>query len=593
MASEMQVQTNSDDDQESTPEAKPTRAHQLIYDVEEWPPIPISISVAFQHLLGCLGGIVTLTYTVSDAVCLTNIDPIRSQIFCSSLFMIGLSTVVQSLIGVRLPVFQGPSFTFLPPIIAMKTSGEWLCPEPIQGNNMTVNSTTNTSSYNELVYSRMNQLQGSLMLASIIEVVLGGTGAVGICLRFVGPITSSVTIFLLGYSLYPVPISYSKSYWPVALTSAFIVIVCGIYLAHVRISLPRCCRRRGVPSKGYSICDVFAILISIIITWILCFVLTRAGVLPDDQTEPAYKARTDTRTVLIETTPWFFFPYPGQFGAPGFNMALFIGFLSVVISSAMESVGDYFTIGKTCDAFPVPSHAVNRGILIEGLMSVLSASLGTGHATTSYTTNAAVVAITKVGSRYVLALAGVMGMVLAIFGKLGAVMTSMPDPIIGGITLVSLGIVLSLGIAGLRVVDMTSSRNISVVGMSIFIPIISSEWLNRNPGQIQTGSYELDKVIEIIIGFPMILGIIIAVFLDNTIKGTKKERGFELVTADVTTVVNGNDTGTTSKSSLTMVNKGRDIFDLPYINHLCRNNSCLKYLPFIQTNLHTKIDFVA
>ncbi|XP_021367158.1 solute carrier family 23 member 2-like [Mizuhopecten yessoensis] len=445
----------------------------------------------------------------------------------------------------------------------------------------------------ELVYSRLNQLQGSLMLASVVEVVLGGTGAIGMALRFVGPITSSVTIFLLGYSLYPIPISYSKSYWPVALTTSLVVIICGVYLAHVRVSLPRCCRRRGAPAKGYSVCDVFAILISIVLTWVLCFVLTRAGVFPDDQTDPAYKARTDTRTVLIETTPWFFFPYPGQFGAPGFNMALFIGFLSVVLSSAMESVGDYFTIGKTCNAFPVPPHAVNRGVLIEGLMSVLSASLGTGHATTSYTTNAAVVAITKVGSRYVLALSGAMGMVLAVFGKLGAVMTSMPDPIIGGITLVSLGIVLSLGISGLRVVDMTSSRNISVVGMSIFIPIISSEWLNRNPGQIQTGHYELDKVIEIIIGFPMILGIIIAVTLDNTVKGTRKERGFDNVQSNPANVSPGSNTETAIGARRSREeNKRRELFAVPYINRLCGTNRCFRCLPFVQSDIYSSIDHV-
>ncbi|XP_033726270.1 solute carrier family 23 member 2-like isoform X2 [Pecten maximus] len=492
------------------------------------------------------------------------------------------------LLHFRLPVFQGPSFTFLPPLLAMKTSGAWVCPphNAELAQNITSNISTDLIHYvdEETKYTRLNELQGSLLLASSVEVLLGATGAVGILQRVIGPITISITVFLLGYSLYPVSIYYSNSYWPIAIMSAILVMVFGIYLAHIKVTLPRCFRRskkkRDTATNGYSIFNVFAIPISILLTWTMCFVLTRLEVFPVDPTEAAYRARTDTRTGLIRSTPWFYWPYPGQFGAPKFNIGLFIAFISVSIASAMESIGDYLATGKTCDALPVPAHAVNRGILIEGLMSVLSAIFGTGHATTSYTIGASIAALTKVGSRYAVFLSGVIAIILAVFVKFGAVMSSMPDPIIGGISLVSTGIVMGLGISSLQTVDMASSRNISVVGMSIFVPIICSETLHRYPDMINTGYSEVDKVIEIVIGFPMILGTFIALTMDNTVKGTRHSRGLLIVTRDVAIDVDENEVNSSCTGNDVTRNH---LYDIPYLDIFCKRRcNAFRRLPFIQ-----------
>ncbi|XP_060072695.1 solute carrier family 23 member 2-like [Ylistrum balloti] len=555
----------------------------LEYDVGDWPPFLISLAVACQHLVICISAVVTMTYMISDVICISTNDPIRSKIFCSSLFMVGIATMTQTLLGIRLPVFQGPSFTFLPPLLAMKTSGAWTCHTPNEAFNITSNLTTEMPPYidEDTKYTRLNELQGSLLLASLVEVALGATGAVGVLQRLIGPITISVTVFLLGYSLYPVSIHYSHSYWPIAIMSALLVMLFGIYLAHVKVKLPKCFRKSNtdIPAKDYSVFNVFAIPFSIAITWVMCFVLTQVGVFSEDPTDTAYRARTDTRSALLDRTPWFYWPYPGHFGAPKFNMGLFIAFISVSIASAMESIGDYFATAKTCDALPVPSHAVNRGILIEGLMSILSALFGTGHATTSYTIAVSIAALTKVGSRYAVVLSGVIAIILAVFVKFGAVMSSMPDPIIGGISIVTTGIVLGLGISTLRTVDMTSSRNISVVGMSILIPVISSASLNMYPGMISTGYTEVDKVMKIVLGFPMIMGSLIAIILDNTVKGTRLSRGLDPVTRDVDIHADMNEVQSLSTGSYVT----RDhLYDIPYLDKFCRSNSILKWIPFVQ-----------
>lgn len=73
-----------------------------------------------------------------------------------------------------------------------------------------------------------------------------------------------------------------------------------------------------------------------------------------------------------------------------------IGFVGAVVSSVVESVGDYFAVSRACEVPLPPDHAISRGILMEGLGSVLSGAVGSAHATTSYSGNIAMVTLTKV-----------------------------------------------------------------------------------------------------------------------------------------------------------------------------------------------------
>lgn len=86
----------------------------------------------------------------------------------------------------------------------------------------------------------------------------------------------------------------------------------------------------------------------------------------------------------------------GQFGSPLFNVTIFVGFLSTVVSSIFETIGDYFCAASLTGVPPPPKSAVNRGVLLEGLGSVLSGAVGAGHATTSSTGNLVLIGISKV-----------------------------------------------------------------------------------------------------------------------------------------------------------------------------------------------------
>ena len=66
------------------------------------------------------------------------------------------------------------------------------------------------------------------------------------------------------------------------------------------------------------------------------------------------------------------------------------------MTSIIDSIADYYACARMCHVPPPPVHAVNRGIMIEGLMSVVSGFYGTGHGTTTYGGNIGCIGITKV-----------------------------------------------------------------------------------------------------------------------------------------------------------------------------------------------------
>jgi nucleobase transporter 1/2 len=88
----------------------------------------------------------------------------------------------------------------------------------------------------------------------------------------------------------------------------------------------------------------------------------------------------------------------GRFGVPAFSASVFLGMLAAIVSSIVESVGDYYATARVC-GLPAPAkHAMNRGVMMEGVASVLSGLFGVGHATTSYSGTVGTIQITSVST---------------------------------------------------------------------------------------------------------------------------------------------------------------------------------------------------
>ncbi|ODM91902.1 Solute carrier family 23 member 1, partial [Orchesella cincta] len=262
------------------------------------------------------------------------------------------------------------------------------------------------------------------------------------------------------------------------------------------------------------------VLLALVVVWAVCGILTVLDVLPAGD-----PARVDVKKRIIEETDWFRIPYPFQWGIPTVSIGAVLGMLCGVLTSTVESIGDYYACASIIQAPVPPEHAMNRGIFMEGLGCVISAIMGTGNASTSYSHNIGTLSVTKVGSRRVIQIAGVIMVGLGLVGKAGAIFVSLPDPILGGMFLFLFPLVMSVGIGTLSEVNLESSRNIFIVSFSIFFGLAVSQWMNYNPGLIDTGTLELDSLLQILLSTGMFVAGITAFVLDNTVSGTDEERG--------------------------------------------------------------------
>ena len=86
----------------------------------------------------------------------------------------------------------------------------------------------------------------------------------------------------------------------------------------------------------------------------------------------------------------------GQWGTPTVSLASVFGMLAGVLAGIIESIGDYYACARLSGAPPPPSHAMNRGIGIEGIACFFAGAIGTGNATTSFSENIGALGITKV-----------------------------------------------------------------------------------------------------------------------------------------------------------------------------------------------------
>ncbi|XP_034031972.1 solute carrier family 23 member 1-like [Thalassophryne amazonica] len=368
------------------------------------------------------------------------------------------------------------------------------------------------------------QIQGAIMVCCLVQAVLGFSGLMGLIVKYIGPLAIAPTISLIGLSLFIEAGKKSGSHWGIAALTVFLILLFSQYLRKVNVPMITYKDKKWKVFR-YPLFRLFSALFGICGGWLVCFLLTTFEMLPSKSDEYGFAARTDLRLDAVKNSPWIHIPYPGQWGMPTLSVSSVLGMMAGVLASTMESISDYYTCARLSGAPPPPTHAINRGIAIEGIGGILAALWGSGNATTSYSENIAALGITKVGSRLVLQTAGVLLIVLGIFGKFGAVFITIPEPVIGGMFLVMFGMIAAVGISNLQYVDLNSSRNLFILGFSTFSGLVLPTWFHSNPGIIDTGIKELDQVIVVLFTTHMFIGGFFGFILDNTIPGTDKERG--------------------------------------------------------------------
>ncbi|MFY2509340.1 uracil-xanthine permease family protein [Vibrio pectenicida] len=343
---------------------------------------------------------------------LTGLDP------SVALFGAGLGTLIFQFITSRtVPIFLASSFAFIAPILyGVQT---WGVPATM----------------------------GGLMAAGLVYVVMGifiKVRGVEFIHKLLPPVVVGPVIMVIGLGLAPVAVNMALGKGGD-----------GAQLLDANASL--------VIS---SVSLLTTIIISIFARGFLKLMPILGGILAGYVTSLAYG--------MVDFSPvaeaaWLSLP---QFTAPEFNINAILFMIPVAIAPAVEHVGDMLAISNVTGKDYLKKPGLHRTITGDGLATIAASMLGAPPNTT-YSEVTGAVLLTKAFNPVIMIWAAVTAIVLALVGKLGAVLQTIPMPVMGGIMILLFGSIATVGLNTLikNKVDLHQSRNLVIVAITLVFGI--------------------------------------------------------------------------------------------------------------------------
>ncbi|WP_169975462.1 uracil-xanthine permease family protein [Campylobacter sp. RM16191] len=198
-------------------------------------------------------------------------------------------------------------------------------------------------------------------------------------------------------------------------------------------------------------------------------------------------------TPIFESA-WFRIP---NFTAPTFEFEPIIYMIPIAIAPAIEHIGDMLAISNVTKENFLENPGLKNTLLGDGLATSLAACFG-GPPNTTYSEVTGAVSITKAYNPAIMTFAAITAILLAFVGKLGAVLATIPTPVVGGIMLLLFGIIASVGIETLikHNVDLAEPRNMIIVAL-IFVCAIGGMLLDF--GLVSFSGVGLGAVVGIVL----------------------------------------------------------------------------------------------
>ncbi|CAJ2660131.1 unnamed protein product [Trifolium pratense] len=496
------------------------RHSHMKYELRDSPGlVPIGV-YGIQHYVSILGSLILIPLVIVPAMGGSHEE--TAAVVSTVLFVSGLTTLLHTFFGSRLPLIQGPSFVYLAPVLAIINSPEF---QGLNGN-------------------------GAIIIGSAFQTFLGYTGLMSLLVRFINPVVVSPTIAAVGLSFYGYGFPIVGTCIEIGAVQILVVIVFSLYL-------------RKISVLGHRIFLIYAVPLGLTMTWAVAFLLTEAGAYNYkgcDTNIPASnivsehcrkhisrmkQCRIDTSHAL-KSSQWFKFPYPLQWGTPVFHWKMALVMCVVSLISSVDSVGSYHASSLLVASRPPTPGVLSRGIGLEGLSSVLAGLWGTGTGSTTLTENVHTIAVTKMGSRRAVQLGAFILIVLSLVGKVGGFIASIPVVMVAGLLCFMWAMLTALGLSNLRYSEAGSSRNIIIIGLSLFfslsipayfqqygispnsnlsVPRHFQPYIVASHGPFQSKYGGLNYFLNTIFSLHMVVAFLVAVILDNTVPGSKQERG--------------------------------------------------------------------
>ncbi|MBU0925461.1 uracil-xanthine permease family protein [bacterium] len=171
----------------------------------------------------------------------------------------------------------------------------------------------------------------------------------------------------------------------------------------------------------------------------------------------------------IANASWFAMP---NFTAPEFNWQAIIFILPIAIAPAIEHIGDILAISNVTKQDYLKKPGLKNTLLGDGLATSVASLFG-GPPNTTYSEVTGAVTVTKAYNPAIMTWAAICAILLAFVGKLGAILATIPTPVMGGIMLLLFGIIATLGISTLSKanIDFSCPRNMAIVSMILVFSI--------------------------------------------------------------------------------------------------------------------------
>ncbi|CAL9162924.1 unnamed protein product [Musa hybrid cultivar] len=461
-------------------------------------------ALAFQHYIVMLGSIVMLASFLVPLMGGNHGDKART--IQTLLFMSGINTLLQTLIGTRLPTVMNSSFAFIIPVMSIIRD---------------FNSRAYNDEHQRFVHTTRT-IQGALIISSFVNIFIGYTRAWEKLFRFCSPVTIVPVVCVVGLGLFERGFPQLGKCVEVGLPVLILLVLLVIAQQHTK----------HVNERAYFVLERFSIIFCVKIVWAFAAILTAAGAYNNVPEKTKLHCRTD-RSYLISSAPWIKIPYPFQWGGPIFAASHVFGMMGAVLVSGLESTGAHYAAARLAGATPPPAYVLSRSIGLQGVGMLLEGIFGAAAGSTASVENVGLLGLTRVGSRRIVQISAGFMIFFSIFGKFGALFASIPLPIFAAVYCILFGLVAAVGVSFIQFANNNSTRNLYIVGLSLFLGISVPQYFNEftasvGHGPAKTNAGWFNDILNSIFSSAPTVAFIVGIVLDNTLeaRASFSDRGF-------------------------------------------------------------------
>ncbi|MGL6233774.1 MAG: solute carrier family 23 protein [Segniliparus sp.] len=431
----------------SAPPKPSSATRRAVHPVDELLPLQKLAAYGFQHVLAFYAGAVLVPILVANALGLTEAQLVH--LINADLFTCGIASLIQAVgfgrgrwrFGIRLPLLQGVAFTAVSPMIAIGTAAIARGGQPVDG---------------------LLAIYGSVIVAGLFTIAAAPFFAR--LIRYFPPVVTGSIILVIGVALIPVAAG--------DITFGAIVGQNGFYVdpatgSNVSQTAPLdyAVRNPGLLLKNLAYAFGTLAVVLLVQRFSRGFLQTVAVLIGLVAGTTVSLVLGDTSLAGAAAAPWFAVVTPLSFGVPTFSVTAVASMAVVMLINMIETTGDSYATGEIVGK-RIRADDIAAAIRADGLATTLG-GLFNSFPYTAFAENVGLVRLTGVRSRWVVAAAGAVMIVLGLLPKTGSAVASIPHPVLGGAALALFAAVAVAGVQTLQKVDFTDHRNGIVVGTTV------------------------------------------------------------------------------------------------------------------------------